>query len=262
MELTLSDVTDVSVAQASVREAMGYQSDASSYDRIADWYATWVKHGSPIHDVVLSCIRELVGPVSGQRICDVGCGEGVVARMLASRGAKVTGIDVSTRLLSHAEQRERSTPLGIRYLREDAQKMANLPDCGFDGIVSSLALTDIPDLTATTHEIFRVLRPAGFFVFAINHPCGPSSGLKGTLDYASHGYFEEGFWRSSNPESVRGRVGAYHRRVSTYLEACLASGMVLEHMMEPQGTERLANVAAGYQHAPCVLAIRCRKPRA
>ena len=69
------------------------------YDEVADWYAELVRgRANPGPQPVFT----LLGDVAGQRVCDLACGEGEVARGLAALGAEVTAIDISVRLLEYA----------------------------------------------------------------------------------------------------------------------------------------------------------------
>jgi SAM-dependent methyltransferase len=77
-----------------------------TWDSIADWYAELVASGSPPQRLALDAILELLPPLEGLTILDLGCGEGLAARALAALGARVTGIDSYGRLL------ERDTPPG------------------------------------------------------------------------------------------------------------------------------------------------------
>src|SRR5437667_10148856 len=61
----------------------------------------------------------LCGEVHGVRLLDVGCGTGYFAREMACRGAIVTAVDLSPRMLAHARNSESTAPLGIRYLNGD-----------------------------------------------------------------------------------------------------------------------------------------------
>ena len=61
----------------------------------------------------------LLGDIEEKRILDIGCGSGRLARMLASRGAKVIGYDSSIEQLKIASEIERNNPLGIKYLMGD-----------------------------------------------------------------------------------------------------------------------------------------------
>jgi ubiquinone/menaquinone biosynthesis C-methylase UbiE len=92
----------------------------------------------------------------GQRICDLACGEGRVARYLAGRGADVLGIDS---LLSIAASRSSNDERVSAYLRDDAQRLDSVRDALFDGVVCHMALMDIPDLHSTLATVFRILQP-------------------------------------------------------------------------------------------------------
>ena len=209
---------------------------SSPYDPIAAWYDEAIRRGGSIHDLVLPALLELIGNTRGRKICDLACGQGVLARRLAEQGAKVVGVDLSLELLKIAQREEQSNPSGITYFQDDAQHLHSFADATFDGVVCNLALMDIANLPSAAYAIRRILRPGGWFVFAIIHPCAPVSSPEGTLLHAFHDYFQEVFWCSSNPSSVRGRVGAYHRTLSTYLNSFLNTDLVLERVMEPQAT--------------------------
>ena len=232
---------------------------SSPYDRIATWYDEGIRRGGSIHDLVLPGLLELIGDTRGREICDLACGQGILARRLAGQGAKVVGVDLSLELLKIAQREEQSETLGITYLQGDAQHLHSLADASFDGVVCNLALMDIADLPRASYTIQRILRPGGWFVFAIIHPCAPVSSPEGTLLHAFHDYFEEGFWCSSNLASVRGRVGAFHRTLSTYLNSFLTAGLILERVMEPQATGPFAASIEGYDRVPVIFMAKWRK---
>lgn len=150
----------------------------AAYDAIAAWYDASLRAGSLIHDLALPAVWDLAGPLSGQRVCDLACGQGSVARHLAARGATVVGVDISDGLLDIARRDEEARSLGIIYRRDDAQGLHALPDAAFDGVVCNMALMDIPDLARTCRAVRRVLRSAGWFVFSITHPCFQTSVLR------------------------------------------------------------------------------------
>src|SRR5437867_2087757 len=99
---------------------------ASSYDEIAEWYDAWLGGGSMQDDPLFAEVESLMGEVAGQRICDLACGQGRVARRLAELGARVLATDLSAKLLDIARRREEAAPLGIAYLQADAQRLTGL----------------------------------------------------------------------------------------------------------------------------------------
>ena len=75
------------------------------------------------------------------------------------------------------------------------------------------------------------------------------------------GYFTEGFWRSDTRPGPPGKVGAYHRMLSTYVNALLAVGLPIERMVEPRLTGHHAERRPVWTEVPGALAVRCRKGR-
>lgn len=261
------------------------------YDEIADWYDAMVRSGRMGIEASCDVLLRLAGPVAGLDICDLACGQGVIARALARAGALATSIDLSAKLLTIAQAEEAARPLGITYLQDDACTGAALPTAAFDGATCNMALMDIPDLTAALATARRILRPGGWFAFAITHPCVQMPG--GYWDRRADGrvarilgdYYAEGFWRS-DPRSpgVRAKVGAHHRTLSTLVNSLVAAHLAIERIEEPRPdltTEEraalLADPARGpvvllgpdatgeaipswtvYQQVPMMLAVRCR----
>ena len=214
----------------------------SKYDTISDFYVDFVAQNVTQPDSALSTAKRtllsLVGPVEHKTVCDLGCGEGHLARLLATQGAHVTGVDISAKLLDQG--RAQATLEQIIFIQDDAQTLASCGDQTFDLVVSNLALMDIPDLQATYAVVYRVLRPKGRFVFSITHPCfqSPHMSVEPSTDNSrvacrvTH-YAEEGFWRSTNQAGVRGQVGAHHRTLATYLNSLINVGFTLEQIEEP-----------------------------
>lgn len=236
------------------------------WEDIADWYHELVAGGSPTHQTALGVLLDLIPDVAGTRVLDLACGQGLAARAIAGRGASVTGVDLTQRLLEHAagatppELAER-----ITWLHDDAQVLASLEDAAFDEVACNLALMDIPDLAAVVGQMSRVLRPDGWLVFTLTHPCflAPhaswTSKDPATASRVIHNYLAERHWRSNNPEGVR-RVGAYHRTSSTYLNLLLGQGFVLEQIREPAADDQLAAAVPPYRRIPAFMVIRARWP--
>lgn len=236
----------------------------SRYDDIAEWYDQWVGDSSMRDDPFFPTAEALTGEVAGQHICDLACGQGRVARHLADRGAFVVGIDLSIKLLAIARHHEETEPRGIAYCQADAQNLDGVVDKSFDGVVCHMALMDVPDLQATFATVQRVLKQGGWFVFSVLHPCynPPLSGEVTTPDGVVRivsGYFTEGYWRSDTRTGPPGRVGAYHRTLSTYINTLHDAGLTLEVAKEPRFTGDHAEWRPVWAEVPAVLVVRCRK---
>jgi 2-polyprenyl-3-methyl-5-hydroxy-6-metoxy-1,4-benzoquinol methylase len=115
---------------------------------------------------------ELCGDVHGLTVIDVGCGNGYFSREMARRGARVTGIDLSPRMITLAERHETNAPLGIRYRVGDAANLtSHAGTASFDMATSCMALQDMPNVPAVLRGVQAALRPGGRFVASITHPC-------------------------------------------------------------------------------------------
>src|SRR5947208_16303026 len=108
-------------------------SSTRSWDAIAD---DWVAHADSNdyrNHYLMPRMLALLGDVRGKNVLDLGCGEGGYARELAKRGARVTGVDGSPRLVEVA--RSRST-IDIQFIHANANARHARESCSFDRVVA------------------------------------------------------------------------------------------------------------------------------
>lgn len=98
---------------------------------------------------------DLLDPKPGERILDVGCGDGVLTKKIAERGAQVTGIDNSLDMIRAAHAN------GVDALVVDSADMHF--DAEFDAAFSNAALHWMLDKQAVAAGIFRALKAGGRF---------------------------------------------------------------------------------------------------
>jgi ubiquinone/menaquinone biosynthesis C-methylase UbiE len=110
----------------------------------------------------------------GDRVLDVACGTGLVARLAAERVGRdgaVAGLDINPAMLAVA----RSVPssgASIEWHEASAESLP-LADAGFDVVLSSLGLQFVPDKASALREMQRVLAPAGQLAIATVGPTPP-----------------------------------------------------------------------------------------
>jgi SAM-dependent methyltransferase len=177
---------------------------------------------------ILPSLLDWLGDLRGQRVLDAGCGEGYLARVLADRGAQVTGIDVSPRLIERARQKD---PAGtITYRAADLSRPQ--PDLAgsFDAVASYLVLNDVPGYQGFIAAIAEVLRPGGRAALAFNNPYYAYLSRHVT-DYFDSGHVSpyRGLWASGI------KVYHYHRTLEDYLDAFLAAGLRLVKLADLTG---------------------------
>ena len=117
-------------------------------------------------------IEELLSPLEGATIIDVGCGDGHLTRMLTLRGAHVTGIEVSPRALAHARAAE---PVGderyMQGLAEDLPVKSRSADILI--FLNSFHHVDEQGQPKALKEAARVLKDGGLLLISEPLPEGP-----------------------------------------------------------------------------------------
>ena len=202
----------------------------SGYDAYSAAYAAYVARreragadGDPLG--ILPPLLDLLGDVAGRAVLDAGCGEGYLARILAARGARVTGIDLSPRLVALARARD---PQGaIAY--QVADLSGPLPGAAgrFDAVASYLVLNDVADYRGFAATLGAVLKPGGRLVLALNNPYGAVI-RKHVADYFGSGAVTpyRGLWAAGI------KVAHHHRTLEEDLDAFLSAGLRLTKLAD------------------------------
>ncbi|MEI8282835.1 MAG: methyltransferase domain-containing protein [Armatimonadota bacterium] len=103
-----------------------------------------------------SAVAELLGDIDGQKVLDLGCGDGRLTLELVEKGATVVGIDASTSMIEAAKEK------GLDAHVLDALEMSF--DQEFDSVFTNATLHWIPDHPRLASNVFRALKPNGQFV--------------------------------------------------------------------------------------------------
>lgn len=231
-----------------------------TWDSIADWYAEKLRAGSPLHDFARDLLLDsLPGDLSGHRVLDVGCGEGIITRAVAARGAESHGIDPSERLIEHARTAEKAVPVGARYAVDDGRTLTTVADDSMDWVTASLAFNNVPDLQAAVTQARRVLVSGGGLAFTVPHPCfeAPRAAWTAEGQRLVGDYLDEGFWRSANATGVR-RAGNQHRTIASYMMALVACGFIVDLVAEPAPNARILTEQPQRAGLPPFLLIAAR----
>jgi SAM-dependent methyltransferase len=101
----------------------------------------------------------------GMRVLDVGCGTGVVALTAARIGARVTGSDLTPKLIERAKENSKIMGLDIAWDVGDAEALP-YKDAEFDAVVSQFGHMFAPRPEVAVREMLRVLKPGGTIAFS------------------------------------------------------------------------------------------------
>lgn len=101
-------------------------------------------------------VMALLAPVAGERILDLGCGDGPIAKALDDLGCDVVAVDASADMIAKA------AALGVDARVMDGQALPF--DGEFDAVFSNAALHWMTDAAAVAAGVFRALKPGGRFV--------------------------------------------------------------------------------------------------
>ena len=176
-------------------------------------------------DPVVPRLLAEIGDVSGLRTLDAGCGEGYLSRILAARGARVTGADVAGNLLALARARDMEGAI-IWRLGDLSQPAPDLTG-QFDLAASHLVLNDVPDYRGFLRTVAAALKPGGRCVLSLNNP----------YSFVVRSHIKDYF---SGEELVpyRGMAEAgvkvffFQRTLEEYLDACLEAGLELRRLID------------------------------
>jgi 2-polyprenyl-3-methyl-5-hydroxy-6-metoxy-1,4-benzoquinol methylase len=211
-------------------------------------------------------LLQLLPPVQGLRVLDLGCGAGQLALHLANAGAAaVLALDVSEQMLALARAERSHTR--VTYRRAAIEEI-NLPSEQSDLVVSTLAFHYVADYAGLVRRIAQWLVPGGQLVFSTEHPIFTARlpDLGWALDADGHRrgwtidhYADEG--ARTEHWFVEG-VRKYHRTMSSLINGLVDAGFVVERVVEPTPSDEFLRRnpdSIDERRRPMFLLVRARR---
>jgi 2-polyprenyl-3-methyl-5-hydroxy-6-metoxy-1,4-benzoquinol methylase len=181
---------------------------------------------------------EAIGQPDGLAVLDAGCGEGYLSRILARKGATVTGVDSSARLIEAAQAQNLNDALPVSF---DVASVDELPypNSTFDLVVCNHRLNDLHDPSKPISEFARVLRNGGRVVILMLHPCFYNKHAE--REQATNGLIAASYFDTRSIEQafeVDGLTSpvantAWFRPLEFYTQELHKSGFVITSLTEP-----------------------------
>lgn len=198
------------------------------WDDYADEYDQWLSRREPgavVDTVFPDRLLDLLGYPEGRAVLDAGCGQGYLSRMMAARGARVTGIDLSPRLLRKARGAD---PDGhIDYRLGDLSRPLPELEGHFDLVASYLVLNDVRDYRGFAATLASLSKPGARIVVGFNNPYS-SVVRERVADYFAEGAM--GAYIGMAKQGVKAHY--FHRTLEQYLDAFLDTGVMLVKLVD------------------------------
>ncbi len=215
---------------------------------------------------LMPSVKKLVG-------LDFGCGDGYNTHALTTLGTKkIYGLDISPTMIERAQKYEDENCQKLEFVKGSILK-APFDDEYFDFLTSFFAPIFIPNYEKSLKEVYRTLKPGGFFQFSITHPCFWTHKIqwanerKGVIatKYAPKSNPVFGTWGFENvpKEETSGFATYLFRRTFTeWLNGLVAAGLYVEKIEELVFPKKLASKYTslkGFDKLPFFVIIRARK---
>ncbi len=215
----------------------------------------------------------LIPDLSGRSVLELGCGSGhTLAYLRENRNATyLWGLDFSEEQIRFTKEVLSKKNIPVELFLSSMDENPGIPENYFDLVVSIYSLGWTPDLSHTLSLIYSYLQPGGIFIFSWEHP------VYQCLEYeAGMGkYIFERSYQKEGPEFHPTWNGAEifinSRKLSTYLNALIQSGLVLEQLIESEPNVALARERdfapekwyslPRAQLLPTTFIVKARKPR-
>ncbi len=252
------------------------------WDKNAEAWTALARQGYDLHRDLINtpAFLEILPPIQGLRGLDLGCGEGSNTRILAELGAKMVGIDISEVFIRYAQEKEASKPLGIEYQVANAVELP-LGNETFDFATAFMSLMDIPNNEKAIDQVFRILKPGGFFQFSILHPCFLTPHRRSVRDAEGKTYavevgdyfnqsterVEEWIFSNAPPELKQQypkfQTAYFQHTLSEWLNLLIHTGLIIKQLAEPKASDAAISQYPKLQDThivPDFLIIQCQKP--
>jgi SAM-dependent methyltransferase len=179
------------MTHSSLTKAMRKDWDArarkNAFHYIASWRREWdddsfFRSGEEDFARLVAPVLQRCGfPASGGAMLELGCGAGRMTHSFAKRFQRVYAFDLSAEMLQRARTLQKGQS-NILWLLGNGADLSCIASGSLDFVFSYLVLQHLPEEALAfryVHELLRVLRPGGAFLFQFNGGLAPTMNLRG-----------------------------------------------------------------------------------
>jgi SAM-dependent methyltransferase len=228
-----------------------------AYQELSDHYAAHIDTKPHNAFYERPAMLKMLPDVTGKRVLDAGCGPGVYAQCLTARGAVVTSIDFSERMLALARKRL-GAGADLRLV-DMTQPLRMFEDGEFDCVLAPLCLDYVEDWRGLFSEFGRILKAGAVLQFSCGHPAFDAEYFE-TNDYFSVERVEA-VWTGFGIKVV---MPSYRRSLREIIMPLIETGFRLTQVVEPVPTEEFRSADPRryktVMHRPAFLCVQAVKP--
>jgi ubiquinone/menaquinone biosynthesis C-methylase UbiE len=237
----------------------------TSWDHLTTWYDGWVgSSGSDHHrQLAIPTVLDLLALRPGERLLDLGCGQGALAAAVERLGVSYTGVDISERMLQRGRRMHRKAT----FVHGDATDLDGVVDGrSFDAATFLLSIQNIDPLNDAIAGAAWAVKPRGRLVILMTHPCFRVPRQSGwgwdadrRLTFRRVDRYLQPLAVPLKPLRNKAPVLSFHRPLEEYAAALGQSGFVIEALREVAADEpSVAGRETPNLDIPLFLGLRAR----
>ena len=255
----------------------GHAESLAAWETNAVFWDERMGDGNRFHlELVWPHSEPLLELKAGQRVLDVGCGNGLTCRRLVAAGVDAVCIDFSEAMIERARGHDSPESGLIHYRQIDATDEHALLALGvgsFDAVIANMVLMDMSAIAPLYRAVARLLKPGGRFVYSVMHPAfnGKHAVMIEEQDEDERtrwvkvrGYLDA---EPTLGEAIQGQPTPqpyFMRPLHELLGEAFAAGLVMDAIVEPAFPpvdEPRELSWESFSDIPPVLIVRLRAPR-
>lgn len=201
-----------------------------------EWFGVTALPQYGVHFVTENELN-LFGDVSGKKMLEIGCGSGHSLKYHADRQAEeLWGLDMSHKQLENAKRYLDEYNYAPKLICSPMEEDCGIPENYFDIVYSIYAVGWATDLNGLFKRIASYLKKDGVFIFSWKHPLNGCASLNEEELIIHKSYFDES-WESIIVDDME--ILLANRKISTYINAMVNAGFIIERMVEQTNAEAL-----------------------